>query len=672
MLEAIVHIIFTVGLTMGVGSSTFALIFYIRALEDGVIDTSEKRFMQAVYAVLRISMILLGASLLGELFTKTDVIPQSEVLALLLGIITVNAILMTKRMMPMRFGPVLAGGSWYSILLVSEITALTSYGYLVLLALYLLFLTFFYVVFQSLKEKFTITKGQYTGEVSLDIPTRTTYATDASAFFIQPQAVYFPKNVSDVQTLVQKCYAEIKSGSPTSLTVRAGGTCMSGGPLNTGWIIDMTRHMKQVSIDPKALTATVEMGAYFRDIEEKAAKHNLMFAPYPSSRLICGIGGMIGNNASGEKSLRSGATSDNVLELEVVFADGTVERIRPKNIKEATSARERALLSIIEPHSAHMREVTGYVKKSASGYRFEKVVQGDIFNEIPLFVGSQGTLGIITKAVLKLEPVPKHTALLIISAQELKDISDVVNTVFAFHPEGLETFDSNTFMKAKEHLTQSAQKILPYIDHRAHLFILAQFSESTREATEAQAEKCLLELVGKKYYATHIRSQEDIDAAWDVRRHSFLLMRDFNEGSYRAVPCIEDVIVPLPALGTFVSKLSLILKKHKIAYGYHGHIGDGSLRIIPVFDFSQSDVSSRIISLTQEVFALVKKLKGNMSADHSDGIIRTPFLKEFYGNELYTVFEDIKKLYDSEHILNPHKKTDGTIALIEESLNTKK
>lgn len=661
--------LYTLGLTLGVGSSTFALIFYISATADGVVDETEKRFLRIVFRVLRVGMVifflsLLARSVAGGFDSVVALAPQW----ILLALITLNAVLMHYRIMPMRFGPVLAGGSWYSLLFITQFP-LMAYGGVVLTVGYALFLTIFYFVFHGIKRVVSVRTTVFRGDVATDTLTRERYAVDASSFKVMPQAVYYPKNVGEIVALVQMCRTHKKQGEDVSLTLRAGGTCMSGGPLNTGWILDMTKHMNSITIDPKGKTATVEMGAYFRDIEARAHEYDLMFAAYPSSRLICGIGGMIGNNASGEKSLRGGATSDNVLELEVVFANGTVERIRPKDIQMATQAREKAIRSLYEQFGAKLQEVTGAVKKSASGYRLEKLISGTTFNEIPLFVGAQGTLGIVTKAVLQLTPIPKHTQLAIISAQSLADVSKIIKTIFAHNPEGLETFDSNTFKKAEAHISAHAQKVIPYIDPEAHLFVLAQFSEDTAEATEKQIAKCVQKLESSGYYVRRIHSTEDVAAAWEVRRNSFLLMRDHNPEGQRAVPCIEDVIVPLPKLGLFIEKLTEILKKRTVHYGFHGHIGDGSLRIIPVFDFTSPTVSDEIVTLMREVFALVKRMKGNISADHSDGIIRTPFLKEFYGAELYGAFEQIKQLYDPENIMNPNKKVHGTIEMISASLD---
>ena len=669
MTESLIDLLWNMGLTFGVGSSTFALIFYIQALGDGVIDDSEKRLMHTVYIVLRVGIALIVVSVLAGLLNAHSLVNGSVYKVwFLLCIIVANALLMWRHTMPMRFGPILAGGSWYALFIIAKTPLGFVDGWMAAL-LYAFFLSLFYAIFTLLKNHFLVNNSTFNGDTLNDIATLEHYATDASSFKVIPQAVYFPKNVNDIVVLIQMCLEERTRGGTASITLRAGGTCMSGGPLNSGWIVDMTKHMNRITIDPVGQTATVEMGAYFRDIEDEAKKYGLMFAAYPSSHRICGIGGMIGNNASGEKSLRCGATSDNVLSLDVVLADGTLEHMKEKKISDITLPREKILYALYKRFAIQLTRATGNVKKSASGYRLEKLVHDDMFNPVPLFVGAQGTLGIVTKAVLKLTPIPAHTELLVISGQSLKDIPGIIETIFTYNPEGIETFDRNTFAKAREFLASQVASALPYLDEHAHLFILAQFSEPTHEATVSMATKCLSALIGRGYFVKHVIHPPDVRALWEIRRNAFLLMRDHNAEGFKAVPCIEDVIVPISALDTFVTELRNILQRRKITYGYHGHIGDGSLRIIPVFDFRLPTVSNDITTLMEEVFALVKRLKGNMSADHSDGIVRSPFIKEFYGEELYGAFESIKQVYDPKNIMNPNKKIGGSVTLLNRCLD---
>lgn len=520
---------------------------------------------------------------------------------------------------------------------------------------------------RSIKGVYKIKVEGENGEFSEDENLlKSKYSTDASLFKIKPAKVYFPKNVKEIQSIIKTVSEKKAEGEEVALTVRSGGTCMSGGSLTNGAIIDMTKHMNRVEVDPEKRTATVEGGVYFREVEDEIKKYGLMFAAYPSSHRICGIGGMIGNNASGEKSLRNGATGDNLLELEVVLANGTVQTLKQKAITAKMSKEDEAIIRLYSDYGQKLSRAVGRVKKAASGYRLDKVISKNGFNAIPLFAGSQGTLGIITKAVLKLTPIPEHTSLVVVSADNLSDLADVIKIAFLHNPESLETFDKNTFAKAREHLKEHAEPFLPYVNEKAELFILAQFSEETKEETEKQANEFLAKMEAGKYFAKKIEKALDVVSAWQLRRNSFTLMRDFNPKGFRALPCIEDVILPIDNMGEFIEELEKILKKYTEHFGYHGHIGDGSFRIIPVFNFNKDkkEVMYNIFNLMQETFELTKRLDGNISADHSDGIIRTPFLRDFYGNELYDLFKEIKNIYDPQNIMNPNKKVNGTKEMI--------
>lgn len=504
----------------------------------------------------------------------------------------------------------------------------------------------------------------FKGEIERNHEVLETHARDASVFHVTPSAVLYPKDVEDIVIAVKQISREKKINPDISLSVRAGGTCMSGGSLNTGYILNLTKYMKNVEIDAENQTATVEMGAYFRDIETAAAKHGLMFAPFTSSHLICGIGGMIGNNASGEKSIRYGATIDNVISLEVVLADGSLLHTEPTHISDITDEKSKVLRDLFMNYGKKLISAIGNVPKAASGYRLERVIKDGIFDMMPIFIGAQGTLGVVTKAKLKLVPLPNFTRLLLISIDSIHDMPFILKTVMKWNPEGVETFDINTYERAKIHMPADTSLIQHAVHETTSSLILAQFAEKTQEETDMQATSCMKDLNAHHIVYEYVTDSEVAAAAWRIRRVGYSVMRDYNEEGYRAVPCIEDIIVPIEHFDIFIEELVEIMKEHNISYGYHGHIGDGALRIIPVFDFQDPEVANKIIAFTRRVFILVKKVRGNMSADHSDGIIRSPFLKEFYGEELYGAFVKVKELFDPEGIFNPHKKIGGTEELI--------
>lgn len=547
---------------------------------------------------------------------------------------------------------------------------------------------------------------------------------DASIFTKTPQIIIYPRNSGEIGTIVRSIQR------PLSLSTRAGGTCMTGAPLTDSVLLNLTKHMGYIEVDPKSKTAIVEMGAMYRDIETKTMVHNLYLASYPSSREICGIGGMIGNNASGEKSLRYGATIDNVISVKAVLNDGFEYEFGELNeedfIKKTKSEglEGEIYASVYESLLEHKKAVGDLtakhpVKKCASGYRIDKVqsarkkadnakqdatnqgIAGEdsaklngtlenIYNLASLFVGSQSTLGIITEAKIRLTRKQEHRKLIFMGVKELSELPVILKTILSHDPESVETFDIHTFERAKTFHPEYTNRVENFINegiakltnspspknesikkYGYNLFVLAEFAGDIQDVVFEQAKDTTKEL--NSLHDLHVFNidHDDLEtysSIWNIRRTSFAVMRDYKDGTKHAVPCIEDVIVPTTKFDVFIPKLISILNEQNIFFGFHGHIGDGSLRIIPVFDLADPEVVTKIDTLCRAVFELIKGLGGNMSADHSDGIIRTPYLREFYGDEIYNIFMSIKNAFDPENIFNPGKKIGGTIEDIKKSI----
>lgn len=490
-----------------------------------------------------------------------------------------------------------------------------------------------------------------------------THSTDSSIFKVIPRQVIFPKNELEIMDIVKHAKTNKRH-----ISVRAGGTCMDGGSLNNDIIINLTKHFTDIKINQYSKSIDVDMGVYYRDIEHEASKHGLMFAPYTSSKDVCGIGGMLGNNASGEKSIRFGATIDNVLSAKVFLSDGNLYNFEEITEEQCLKLSEQK--SFIGNIHKEMREIyknygndfvkaVGNVNKSASGYKLDKVFdkEKNTWNLAKIFIGAQSTLGIIHSAKLKLVEVPTHTRLIAIPVKSLTLLPKILQKIMQYNPESVETYDVNTYTFAKSFLPEDTLKIQKYFSNGEQLIILAQFDN------DDVAHKVFLELKEIEDNSEYIYDEEIKNSLWKVRRSSFGVMRDhvYDKKTKRAVPCIEDIIVPIDKFDVFIPELIDILKNNNIDYGFHGHIADGAIRVIPIIDFeNKRKAIDQIIVLCNEVFGLVKELGGNMSADHSDGIIRTPFLKEFYGVELYEgVVVGIKKLFDPDGIFNPGKKVGG-------------
>lgn len=493
---------------------------------------------------------------------------------------------------------------------------------------------------------------------------RDVYSTDASIFSVVPEGVVFPKSSIDISKIVKKISEE---NIPTSLTVRAAGTCMSGGPLNEGIIVDTTRYMNAVmGVDVNHKTITVEGGARYKDIENLATPHSLMFPPYTSSKDLCVIGGMIGNNASGELSVRYGATIDWIKSLDVVLSDGNVytfkeltkeEWLEKQKLQNFEGEIYRKMAHILDMYEYLFETKVPKVSKNAAGYQLWKIYnpKTNTYNLSRLFTASQGTLGIITSATLKLVEIPPHRRMVVCALTDIKIIGEVLHSLKNVNPESIETFDVHTYTLAKTYYPKEAS-LVSFVSDTAIMTLFIQVAEDTDEACRIR-QKEVIDILHKHNITAHIpENKETIDAFFTIRRASFRMLKDLKSAQSRVAPCIEDTIVPVERYGEFLTRLKPILDDYTLTYTYAGHIGDGSIRLVPLANFDDPKTPEMLLELSHRVYNLTIELGGSISVDHNDGLLKTHYLEKQYGKELVEMFKDIKTFFDPKNIFNPGKK----------------
>lgn len=510
------------------------------------------------------------------------------------------------------------------------------------------------------------------GEVLADDDTLGRYSTDASIFEVKPSAVVYPKDVDDLQLLVHYATQNSTIERPISITPRGAGTCMSGGSLTEGIILDMTKYFSHVGdFNTEQKTVWVGSGTYHRDLEAAATAHNLLFAPYTSSKDLCVIGGMIGNNASGEKSLRYGATIDNVIALRLVTAAGKEYMLEPLNVEQLAEKQAkqddegelyRQIGTLIDENWDLLQSARPKVRKNAAGLGLWNIWDHDkqVFNLAKLVIGSQGTLGIVTSVKLQLVDLPKFTRMVIIPITDLGELAKAVKGTLLHQPEGMETYDHHTYDLAKEYMPEVATAAKSA--EGQHMVLFAQFAEQTANRTDQTAKVCItaLERAGLKAY--YINDPVEQEAHWNIRRASFKLLKDHAHGTSKAVPFIEDTIVGVDHYSQFLAALEAILADYEMTYTYAGHIGDGSIRLIPLVDMEAEKAVEKVFDLARRTYDLVFAFGGSMSVDHNDGLIRTPFLENMYGEAVVDLFAQAKSIFDPKNIFNPGKKVNGSMA----------
>lgn len=526
-------------------------------------------------------------------------------------------------------------------------------------------------------------------EVADDPITLARYSRDASLFEVKPQVVVFPKNAEDIKSLV-KFVAEHKANNPElSLTARSAGTDMSGGPLNESIILDFTKHFTHI----KEVTnnfAITEPGVFYRDFEKETLKFNALMPSYPASREICTVGGMVANNAGGEKSLRYGKTKDYINSLRVVLADGneySFTKLTRQELDRKMAQQDfegkiyREVFNLLDSHRETLQRTQPNVSKNSSGYNIWEIWDGTNFDLTKLFVGSQGTLGIITEINFKLVKTKPHTGMLVIYEYSLDSTSKIVNAVLPFKPTSFEGFDHYTLrlamrflpdfvklLKAKS-LLALAWRFLPdfwqiFTHGMPAIMMLVEF-ENDSETEIIAALKDLQNKLKKIGIKSRLApNKTDAEKYWLIRRESFNLLRKKVKDKQTA-PFIDDIIVRPESLPEFLPKLYAILDKYKLLYTIAGHIGDGNFHIIPLMKLADPVDRGKIIPAMREIYALVFQYHGSMTAEHNDGLIRTPFLKQMYGIQVCEIFEKIKNIFDPENIFNPRKKVGGDVNYLE-------
>jgi FAD/FMN-containing dehydrogenase len=540
-------------------------------------------------------------------------------------------------------------------------------------------------------------KQNFKGEITTHEADIEHFSRDASIFQIAPSAIVSPKDTADIKSLVKFVVDQKASHPDLSLTPRGGGTDMTGGSINDSLIIDTTKHLNTIS-ELTDQSVTTQPGVMFRDLEVKLSAKNRMMPAYPVSKAWVAVGGMVGNNCGGEKTFKYGQAKDFVEELEVVLADGNAYIIKPLteaelNLKIARKDFEgqfyRDIYKLITDNYRLLQEAKPTTSKNSSGYYLWDVWDGKTFDLTQLFVGSQGTLGIITKIKWRIVPVHRHSKLVVFFLKDLKQLGQIVTHVNELKPESFEIFDKHTLSLALKYLPEIVAKMkgnravsslklfwefLPEIwmairGGLPEVVLLAEFTGDDEKTVMAQAMGAANNIRGHFNLPTHIaKDLNEAQKYWTIRRESYNLLRQHNARKVSA-PFIEDIVVHPDQLPEFMPKLDAILAKYPdFVYTIAGHAGDANFHIIPLVDVSEEKHRQQIIQMSDEVFHLVREYNGSMAGEHNDGLVRGTFLPFMFGEKVFAIFKRTKEIFDPLNIFNPHKKTEADLEFYAEHI----
>ncbi len=487
------------------------------------------------------------------------------------------------------------------------------------------------------------------GEVHFDEITRTLYSTDASNYQIEPVGVVVPKNDDDVAKTI-----ELASKYGVSILPRGSGSSLAGQAVGEALIVDLSKYLNQIlEINPAEKTVRVQSGMFLEQLNRELKQHGLMFGPDPSSARIATIGGVVGNNATGARSILYGMAGDNVEACQLYINQGKLVELNKINIgndlcQQLNQLREQYSELINSDFPKHWRRASGY----SLNYFLEKP-----FNPAKLLAGAEGTLGLATEITLKLVNRPAHTGLAILQFNSMAQAMESVPSILENNPSAIELIDK--YLIDLTRANPSFSKMLTFIDGDPEAILVVEFYGNTESEVNKKVRDLSSYLKTKKIKCpiTYALSPQAQKSVWEVRRAGLgLLMSKRSE--FKPIPCIEDVSVPVDQLSNYVEDISDLLKRLDTNAGFYGHASAGCLHIRPLVNLKSQDGITIMEELTEEAFKLALKYGGVMSGEHGDGLQRGYLNERLFGKELYEVMKELKSIFDPEGMFNPGKVVD--------------
>ncbi|SNC73520.1 FAD/FMN-containing dehydrogenase [Kytococcus aerolatus] len=482
-------------------------------------------------------------------------------------------------------------------------------------------------------------RGAGLNDVRADAATLATRSSDASLYRISPQVVVLPHDAEEVALTVELARQE---GVP--ITARGAGTSIAGNAIGPGIVLDFSRHMNRVlELDAEARTARVQPGVVQARLQDAARPHGLFFGPDPSTSTRCTIGGMIGNNACGTKSLAYGRTSDNTLAVEGVLADGRL-------LSAAETELQRELRALVSTDLATVRTQFARFGRQASGYALEHLLPENGTHLPGLLVGSEGTLAVLTEATVRLVERPASSRLVVLGFATQYDAADAVPALLEHRPTACEGLDARLVDVLRDRRGPQAVPELP----RGAAWLFVELAGDTTQEVEEAAQR-LVAVAGPELQALDARDVPDpaeARALWRIRSDGAGLAGRSAENE-PAHAGWEDAAVPPDQLGDYLRRFDELLEEHGLSAAPYGHFGEGCMHVRLDLPLEASDGVARSRAFLEDAARLVADFGGSMSGEHGDGRARSELLPYMYSPEALRLFAGVKHLFDPAGLLNP-------------------
>jgi FAD/FMN-containing dehydrogenase/Fe-S oxidoreductase len=504
-------------------------------------------------------------------------------------------------------------------------------------------------------------KAGQTGDVRFDAFTRGRYATDASHYQIMPLAVVTPRTIEEADRAIGICRDE---GVP--VTPRGGGTSQAGQTVNRSVIVDCSRHINNVlEVDAVNRRCVVEPGIVLDELNRKLKSTGLWFPVDISTASRATIGGMVGNNSCGARSLRYGNTRENVLSIDAVLPDGThahFGRIGDANVN-VPQALARDVLAIAAREAGEIERRFPKVQRRVGGYNLDALVPGrNDINLAHLLVGSEGTLAFSTKIELKLSPQLGRRAVGAVHFGSFHAAMAAAQYIVKLNPIAVELIDRTMLGLARD-IAMFRPTVDAFLRGDPEAILFVEFAEN--DAENMRRLKQLTELIG------------DLGIAWDktgakwggvvevldaklqaaiteVRTAGLNIMMSMKEAG-KPISFVEDCAVPLEHLADYTARLTEVFEKNGTRGTWYAHAAVGCLHVRPVLNLRLDKDVRAMRAIAEEAFAMVRAYKGSHSGEHGDGIVRSEFHEFMFGAELVQAFAEVKDRFDPQNLFNPGK-----------------
>src|SRR6202034_2556561 len=465
---------------------------------------------------------------------------------------------------------------------------------------------------------------------------RAEYSSDASNYRVVPQVVVFPRDAADILAA-----AEVSRQTATPLTTRGAGTSIAGNAVGPGIVLDTSRHLGRIlDLDPQARTARVEPGVVLASLQAAAAPHGLRFGPDPSTQSRATLGGMIGNNACGAPALAYGRTADNVLELDVI--DGPGRRFTAAGGLDPVPGLDK----LVSANLALLRTEFGRLRRQVSGYSLEHLLPENGASLARALAGTEGTVVTMLGATVRLVPVARAHALVVLGYPDVADAADAVPAILAHAPLAIEGLDARMVDVVRRRKGSSRVPELPPGD----AWLMVEMGAGSAAEAVSLAEAMVAD--AGALAAAVIPAGPEASAIWRIREDGAGL-GGRTPGNKQAWPGWEDAAVQPDRLGAYLREFRALLGAHHLDGLLYGHFGDGCIHVRIDFPLDRPGGAQIMREFVTEAAHLVTAHGGSLSGEHGDGRARSELLPVMYSPGALAAFGAFKHLLDSADLLNP-------------------